>query len=135
MDRSQEEVYNEQYPEKDFRKTQFSFNASEQRNLGTFAAITRMGKIAEVMANNFVSNEVMKRLNISATQDSGILYDVEAGTVTTYVPKVICQSCGQKRAEFKYKEKAYCQTCVDLETAKDKKPVEAPVEKEEKKKK
>ena len=133
---NQEAIYNERYPSKDFDKKTYSFNPQEIRNLTTFVTLTQMGKIAEVMANNFVSNEVIQRLGVKTTADTGILYDVGMGQIIIYLPKVICSECSAKRAEFKYKEKAYCKACVDLVTERDKKLVtEKPVEKVEVKEK
>ena len=133
-EQTQEQVYDNQYPAKDFDKKIYSFSAAEIRNLATFVTITQMGKIAEQLANNFVSNEVIKRLGVTTTIDSGVLYDVAQGSVTTYIPKVICSECKARRAEFSYKDKVYCQTCVDLVKKPEVKP-EAVVEKTAKKKK
>lgn len=107
----------QQYPDKDFKKTIYQFSAGEVRQLTTFVTITQMGKFAEAMANNYVSNEVVKRLGVKTTLDSGVIYDVSAGQVVIYLPKVVCSKCEAKRAEFSYKNQVYCKTCVDLVTA------------------
>lgn len=136
---NQEREYDNMYPEKDFKKTTYQFSAGEIRNLTTFVTLTQMGKIAEVMANNFVSSEVIKRLGVQTTADSGILYDVGVGQVIVYIPKAICSNCNAKRAEFSYKDKIYCKTCVDLVVKKPEEKIEvqqeAKVEPKKKKKK
>lgn len=109
----QEKLYDEQYPDKDFKKTTYSFTPQEIRNLATFVSLSQMGKIAEVMANNFVSNEVVRRVGAKTTLDSGILYDIGEGKIVIYIPKVVCSKCGIKRAEYSYKNQPYCKGCVD----------------------
>lgn len=156
MDKWWSKEFEEQYPDKDFVKTQFNFNNEELRTLTAFNGALLAAQVSANIANktveattnimnNFVTTEVTKRLGTKIIQDTGINYDSNMGKLIIATPKQICSVCKNKKAEFSYKNNIYCKDCVDKVTGKDKevpvettpeiKEVEPVVEKPKKKKK
>ena len=127
-----EQLYDEQYPEKDFKKSIFQFSNDEKMELSSYNSMIQVAQMAEIIANQIVNTKVLPRLGQKVTSDSQVYYDVPTGKIVTWIPKVICENCKNKRAEFQMGTKKLCQTCVDL-AQQEKKPV-ATIEKKKAKK-
>ncbi len=128
------EEWDNQYPEKDFTRQFYSFSAEEMRTLASFSNMALMAallanvantaaKNAEGMASKYVMDEAVKRLGLKLTSDAGINFEPNIGKLVVASPKVVCQKCNDKKAEYSYKNKALCEACSKIETESDKKPV------------
>ena|ERR1035437_2186388 len=117
-----EQLYDEQFPEKDFKKSIFSFSNDERIELGSFNTIMQMAQLAEILSNQIVNTKILPRLGVKVTQDSQVFYDIPVGKLVTWIPKVICEQCKNQRAEFMMADKKLCKNCVDL-AQQEKKPV------------
>lgn len=86
MKNTQEE-YDARFPEQTHEKKEYFFSKAELNQLQTFSVLQQMGQMAEVMSNNYVNNVVVPRAGVTVNPQTGILYDVNAGKMTIYVPK------------------------------------------------
>jgi hypothetical protein len=131
MNNDLEKQYDAQFPEKDFKKSIFTFTNEEKAELGSFNTIMQMAQLAEILSNQIVNTKVLPRLGQKVTSDSQVYYDIPSGKIVTWIPKQICSECKMKKAEFEYKGKIYCKTCVDVVRAAE--PVKAVVDTKKKK--
>lgn len=106
-------AWNKQYNEEDFSKTIYSFNAVELSRLAPWDAQIQLGHVAEGVLTNIIRNDCLKRVGGKNSPDTGIRYDMQTGQFFIYQPRVWCSMCENRRAEFSYKEKVYCKSCVE----------------------
>lgn len=119
-EKSQEKVFDEKYPMKDYKKTIFVFTSEELRKLTSLDTITQMGQIASVMIGNVVQQQCLPRVAVKNSPDIGVLYNIPLGQFYVYTPKIWCIRCGVRKASFNYKNNFYCQSCVDIIQAQEK---------------
>lgn len=142
MNKTQEQLYDEKFPEKDFRKSIFAFSNEEKIELGSFNTIMQISQLAEILCNQIVNTKILPRLGVKTTIDSQVFYDIPAGKIITWIPRVICEQCKNKRAEYAMGTRKLCSSCVEL-IQQEKKPIEEtptktpkePIEEPRKKKK
>ena len=84
-------MYDKRYPngKKDdpFVKLKLNFTRQELVKITSLDNISQMGRLADVLINSFMSGEVLKRVKIANTPDTGILYDLSEGVFYVYAPK------------------------------------------------
>lgn len=146
--KTQEEIDDEAFPAKDFKKSTFNFSTEELTELQPLQEAVRLvqtflslGQIAQKAADSYVSSQVLTRLGVKSSQDTKATYDIEKNRILVYEPRLWCSVCNAKKAEFKYQDKIYCKDCIEKIKQELAKPIEKdsltekPAETVEKKKK
>ena len=145
MIQTEEQMLDDKFPAKDFKKSLYNIFKEELGDLQPFEDATRhvqtmlvLGQIAQKAKDNYVQTNVLKRLDVKLGEGVQFAYDLAKGTVMVYEPRAtitICSQCKVEKAEYKFEDKAYCPVCIDVlkkeqAEAKAEKP-EAKVEKKE----
>lgn len=107
-----EEIYDKNFPIGEWKKSTYSFTAEELRRLMTVDAIIQMGKMAEDIANGIINRYAIPRVGIKNTEGIKLLYDTNMGKFFIYEPRVLCDMCGRKKAEFQFNGQKFCGTCL-----------------------
>ena len=105
---------NNQFPENEYKRTTFSFTAGELREVCGFDTAVKIGDMAKILISNYINATALKRIGVRNSPDVGIQYNIEKGTFDVYEPKNWCSKCQTAKATFKYLEKPYCQTCIEI---------------------
>lgn len=106
--------FEEQYPEKDYQKTLYTFKSQEIAKLSPWDADVQKGEIAKQVILNIITDECFKRVGIRKSPDVGIQYDVIAEQFTLFIPRHWCSLCQNKRAEYSVMNKIYCANCLEI---------------------
>lgn len=115
LDKTKEDKqWEEQYNEKDYQKTIYSFTSTELGRLAPWDAQIQIGQIASQVLTGILRKEVLKRVGQKNSPDSGIRYDISTGQFFVYAPKNWCSLCKIKKAEFSVKEAIYCSSCIEI---------------------
>lgn len=122
-EKSQEQAFDAKYPSKEYNKTIFVFTSEELRKLSSLETISQMGQIANMMISNIVQGQCLPRVSAKNSPDSGVLYDIPAGKFFVYTPKVWCFRCNQRKARYFYRNNNYCDDCLRIVQAEEKKGV------------
>lgn len=131
--KDQTQEFESKYPTKDFNKSVYSFDSSELRRLSSLDTIGQLGQMAQTLISNVVQGECMPRVGAKNSPDVGVLYDIPKGQFVVFTPKVWCSACKVRRALFEYKERNYCQSCLDIQKVADAGKGKIKEEKKEKK--
>ena len=102
------------YPEKEYKKSIFSFTSGELREISGFDTVIKMGDMAKILITNYINGVTLKRLGVRNSPDIGLQYNIEKGTLDIYEPKFWCTKCNIKKATFSYLDKAYCEACFEI---------------------
>jgi len=106
--------FEDNYPEKDFAKTIYSFKAQEIAKLAPWDADVQKGLIAEKVITSIIRNECFKRVGAKNSPDIGIKYDIIDEKFILFAPRIWCSECGNKRAEYSVGNVVYCKTCLEV---------------------
>lgn len=101
-------------PEKDFKKSLFTFSGNEMMELAPYNSAMAIGQMAEILSNQIVNTKVLPRLGVKVTADSKLFYDIPNNKIITWIPKRVCVNCKNKKAEFDLGGKDVCAACVDI---------------------
>ena len=108
------------YPATEYLKRVFNFSKQENEEMkplqdvvSLVQTLLALGQIAQKAEDNYVAANVLKRLGVKESPDTKTVYDITKGLVTVYEPKFWCSTCNTKKAEFKYKDKAYCKEDIE----------------------
>lgn len=104
----------EQYDEKNYQKSIFSFTPQEIAKLTPWDMQIQLGAIAEKVLAGILRTECLKRVGIKNSPDVGVEYDFVTGQLVAYIPKIWCSACKNRRAEFEYSKSAYCKDCAEV---------------------
>lgn len=115
----------DKFPKEEYDSKIFNFTKGELQTVSALdvsAAVARQqleyqkqeAEVPSVLLNAFISNNVLKRVGVKQNQDNGIFYDSLNGTITVYIPKVICAACENKKATKELNGKWYCDDCYGL---------------------
>lgn len=102
------------YPEKEYKKMAYLFSQEELAKVRTFDAIVNMGQLAQIMLNQVVQDEALKRVGVVGSPDLGVLYNIPAGQFFVYTPKVMCYSCKRRKATLEINKAFYCESCANI---------------------
>lgn len=133
QNKTEEQLLDEAYPSKDFKKTQYTFSAEEMESLKPLEDATALvktlmalGEIAQRAKDGYVGGQVLERLGIKRSPDVKVTYDMPSKKILVYEPRLWCSQCNEKRAEFKYQDKIFCSTCIEDVRKTIGQPVEQP---------
>ncbi|PWU04801.1 MAG: hypothetical protein C5B43_04145 [Verrucomicrobia bacterium] len=136
--KTQEEIDDETYNAKDYKKNIYSFSTQELEELQPLEDATRLvqtflalGQIAQKAKDNYVGGQVLDRLGVKKSQDSKFSYDLGKKRIIVYEPRLWCSMCDAKKAEYKVGEQIFCRDCIEIK----KKELGKPLEEKEKKSK
>jgi len=101
------------YPEKEYKRTTFSFTAGELREVCGFDTVIKMGDMAKILITNYINATTLKRVGVKNSPDVGLKYDIEKGTLDIYEPRFWCSKCQMRKGVFSYLEKTYCEGCFE----------------------
>src|SRR5258708_31416089 len=118
--KTMEQQYDEQLLKSGYKKTIFTFLPQDLSRISSLETISTMGQLAQSMIDNIVQTQCLPRTGTKNSVDTKILYDVSKSQFFVYSPKIWCMLCGVRKAEFEYKGKLYCQSCVDKLKAEEK---------------
>jgi len=118
--KTEEELLDEQYPAKDYNKKIFTFTKEELEQIAPLEEVTRMintffsiGQIVQKIKDNLVIGQVVPRFGVKESPDVQVSYFTDKNRIVIYEPRLWCSECDKKRAEYKYKDKAYCINCIN----------------------
>lgn len=106
--------FEEQYPEKDFQKTLYTFKSQEIAKLAPWDADVQKGEIAKQVIISIITNECFKRVGVKKSPDVGIQYDVINEQFTLFIPRHWCSMCQNRKAEYSVANKLYCTSCLEI---------------------
>lgn len=104
----------EKYNPKDYQKTIYTFKPNELAKLMPWDAQIQLGAVAERVLAGLLRGECLKRVGVKQSPDVGVDYNMITEQFTVYVPKIWCDACKNKRAEFEYSGKPYCKNCAEV---------------------
>lgn len=118
--KTEEQLMDEQYPAKDYHKKFFSISNEDFESLKPFEDATALinvfftlGQIAQRAKDQYVSQTIIPKLGIKESVDTKVTYDLLAKKIVAYEPRNWCSKCGNKKAEYKYQDKLYCQKDIE----------------------
>lgn len=116
--KTEDELWDKRYNEKDFAKTTFSFTPSEIAKLAPWDSQIQIGQFASIALTGVIRRDCLKRVGVKDSTDTGIRYDISTGQFFVYQPRIWCSQCNNKRAEFSYNNsynnKVYCGGCIEI---------------------
>lgn len=124
----------EQYPEKDFQKTLYTFKSQEIAKIAPWDADVQKGEIAKQIITSIITNECFKRVGTKKSPDIGIQYDIINEQFTLFIPRHWCGMCQNRRAEYSVGNKLYCVSCLEILKSQQTKQVEKNPDKKQEKK-
>jgi hypothetical protein len=107
-------IEQEQYPERFYTKSEYTFTKGELTLINTYSVIKEMGEMAKTLAINLINSICVPRVGHSSSKEIGIFYDNLAGTFAIYTPKHFCQLCKKKAAFEVFNKEYYCKGCIQL---------------------
>jgi len=113
--KDQSNEFENHYPTKDFAKTIYAFDSAEIRKLTSMDTIVQLGQMAQLGINQIVNEEFLPRIGAKKSPDIGVLYDIPKGQCMVFTPKVWCAACKNKKADYEYKGRFYCGSCLKLQ--------------------
>jgi len=76
-----------QYPEKDWTKSTYSFTSEEKSKLLSLDTITQIGQVAQVMISNLIQNQCLDRVGVANNPEARIVYDIPQGIFFIFTPR------------------------------------------------
>ena len=113
------------FPTDEYDTKTFNFTKGEQQTVTALDVVDavykqqakfleEVNKIPSNLLTGFLNSSVLKRVGVKQSQDNGIYYDSLNGTVTVYIPKVMCEACEVRKATKELNGKHYCDDCFGL---------------------
>lgn len=109
----EDKAWDDKYNANNYTKTIYSFTASELARLAPWDTQIQLARFAEIALTGVIRNDCLKRVGAKNIVDSGIRYDINTGQFIVYQPKVLCSMCKNRKAEFSYQDRVFCQSCAD----------------------
>lgn len=97
---------------KSYDKKIYSFTPAEIAKLMAWDTQVQLGAIAEKVLAGILRTECLKRVGVKESKDVEVEYDFITNQFTAYVPKIWCVNHANRKAEFSYQEKPYCNECA-----------------------
>lgn len=72
-----------------------------------------MAQVAQNVISSIISNDCLKRVGVKPSPDNGLRFDMSTGQFFVYSPRVWCQLCNNRKAEFSYNNQVYCTSCIE----------------------
>jgi hypothetical protein len=109
--KKQVDFFDSKYTPSEFTKREFSFTQQEERELQKWEAVRQN---AMTVSDAIVTGECLTRVGTKATVDTHAVYSVADGKFVVWVPKFWCSMCDKRKASVTYKEKPFCEECIQV---------------------
>lgn len=123
MNDKEKQNYEQQYPEEEFERQQFTFSKGELTLLNSYETLKMMGEMANALINNLLNNVCLPRVNHDPKNEIGLYYSNTEGIFTVYKPKHYCEVCKKRAGRHLEDKKYYCNECLYLKKVREKESV------------
>lgn len=105
------EFFDAKYTPNEYNKREFTFTVQEERELQKWDAIRQN---AQSVSDAIVTGECLTRVGTKASADTHAVYSVNDGKFVVWVPKYWCSMCDKRKASVTYKDKQFCDECIEI---------------------